>query len=97
MNAKQIKILLFLIIVCYFFYSIIIVQMNNKLVDLNSQVTDLEEQEKIIKSENDSMRLSIRSLLSMDNLNRIAQEKNFTTNKGRIVVLKLEDDKNQEK
>jgi cell division protein FtsL len=72
-------------------------QLNTKLIDLNSQVTDLQEQEKIITSETTSILSSIKSLLSMENLNKIAKEKNFTKNKGRIVVLKLENDQTEEK
>ena len=67
------------------------------MTHLNSQVTDLEEQHKIITSETTSILSSIKSLLSMENLNKIAKEKNFTKNKGRIVVLKLEDDQTEEK
>lgn len=96
MNGKQIIKLLILIAVCYFFYSLIIVQLNNKLEDLNFQLTDLVEQEQIIKNENDSILLNIRALLSMENLNKIAKEKNFTSNKGRIVVLNLENDQAKE-
>jgi len=97
MNGKQIKILVLLGIVCFFIYSVIMGQLNTKLIDLNSQVTDLQEQEKIITSETTSILSSIKSLLSMENLNKIAKEKNFTKNKGRIVVLKLEDDQTEEK
>lgn len=97
MNGKQIKILIFLSIICFFLYSVIMGQLNTKLIDLNSQVTDLQEQEKIITSETTSILSSIKSLLSMENLNKIAKEKNFTKNKGRIVVLKLENDQTEEK
>ncbi len=96
MNVKQIRWLLYLIVFCYFFCSIVFIQLETILIDLNEQVTDLKEQEQIIKSENDSILSSIRVLLSMNNLNRIAKEKNFTTNKGRIVVLKLENDQTKE-
>ena len=44
MNGKQIKILCVLIIICFFVYSVIMGHLNTKLVDLNSQVTDLKEQ-----------------------------------------------------
>lgn len=97
MNFKQIRWLLILIVICYFFYAIVIGQLNTILTHLNSQVTDLEEQHKIITSETTSILSSIKSLLSMENLNKIAKEKNFTKNKGRIVVLKLEDDQTEEK
>lgn len=96
MNGKQIKILFFLIIFCFFIYSIIMGQLNAKLIDLNSQLTDLEEQHKIITSENNSLLSNIKSLLSMENLNKIAKEQNFTSNKGRVVVLQLENDQNKE-
>ncbi|MBR3628245.1 MAG: hypothetical protein IKN42_05305 [Elusimicrobia bacterium] len=96
MNFKQIRTLVILGIICYFLYSITIVQLNTILIDLNSQLTDLKEQEQIIKSENSSILSNIKSLLSMENLNKIAKEKNFTSNKGRIVVLNIEDDQAKE-
>ena len=96
MNFKQIRWLLILIVICYFFYAIVIGQLNTILTHLNSQVTDLEEQHKIITSENNSLLSNIKSLLSMENLNKIAKEQNFTSNKGRIVVLQLENDQNKE-
>ena len=96
MNGKQIKILCVLIIICFFVYSVIMGHLNTKLVDLNSQVTDLKEQYEIIKSENNSLSSNIKSLLSMENLYKIAKEKNFTSNKGRIITLKLENDQIKE-
>lgn len=97
MNGKEKRILFITVILCVFIYCVAVAQLNNVLISLNVQVTDLDEQHKIILSENASIISSIKTLLSMDNLNRIAREKNFTSNKGRIVTLKLEDDQAEEK
>lgn len=94
MNAKQIKIIFVLILVCFIFYNIVIGQISNKLIDLNIQITELEENYKILKSKTNSTKSEIEALLSIRNLDDIAKEKKFNkpTKEQKIV---LKNDKNK--
>jgi hypothetical protein len=47
------------------------------MVLLDVQLTELEENYKILKNETDSIMESIGQLLSMNNLNKVAVEKNL--------------------
>ena len=90
MNAKQIKIIFLLIIICFIFYNIVTVQIRSKLIDLNIQITELEENYNIVKSKTDSIKGEIESLLSMKNLANIAKDKNLKkpTKEQKIILKK---------
>ncbi len=96
MNAKQIKIIFLLILGCFILYNIIIGQINSKLVDLNIQITELEENYNIVKSKTNSIKSEIEALLSIRNLDDIAKEKNFNKpTKEQKIVLKNDKDKTE--
>lgn len=88
MKQRIIAILIFSIIV-YIISSIILVQLRNTLVRLDSKVTELEATRNILESETASIKAEIETLLSMTNLKKIAEEKKFVKpSKEQIIHLK---------
>jgi cell division protein FtsL len=75
--SKKIFVFIVEVIVCILVYSFVISQIRSRMVLLDVQLTELEENYKILKNETDSIMESIGQLLSMNNLNKVAVEKNL--------------------
>jgi cell division protein FtsL len=96
MNGKQIKTIFILILFCFIFYFIVTGQINNNLTNLRIQITDLKENYDILENKSNSMKAEIKSLLSIKNLEKIAEEKNFNKpTKEQKIVLKNDKDKKE--
>ena len=63
--------------VCFILYSFIISQIRSKTVLLDIQMTELEEKHAILKNKTNFIMEEIGQLLSMNNLNKIAIERNL--------------------
>ena len=89
MNRKKISLILIVIAICGFFYFFIIGQINNKLVNLLIEKTNLEEEYAILQSESLSMQHEIEELSSFTSLHKVAERKNLKEpKKEQIIVLK---------
>ena len=75
--SKKIFIFIGELVVCFILYSFIISQIRSKTVSLDIQITKLEDEYSILKNETDSIMEVIGQLLSMNNLNKVAVEKNL--------------------
>ena len=75
--SKKFFILIVELIVCILIYSFIISQIRSKTILLDIQITELEEKYSILKNETDYTMEEIGKLLSMNNLNKIAVERNL--------------------
>ncbi len=75
--SKKIFIFIGELVVCFILYSFIISQIRSKIVSLDIQITKLEDEYSILKNETDSIMEVIGQLLSMNNLNKVAVEKNL--------------------
>ena len=75
--SKKFFILIVELIVCILIYSFIISQIRSKTILLDIQITELEEKYSILKNETDYIMEEIGQLLSMNNLNKIAIERNL--------------------
>lgn len=95
MNGKQTKTILLLILGCLIFYFIVMGQINNKLVDLDIQITDLSDDYKKLHNKNLSMVSDIAFLHSITNLKNIAKEKNMKEPVSEQIIV-LQNDKNKE-
>ncbi len=96
MNGKQIKTIFILILFCFIFYFIVTGQINNNLTNLRIQITDLKENYDILENKSNSMKAEIKSLLSIKNLEKIAEEKKFNKpTKEQKIVLKNDKDKKE--
>ena len=96
MNGKQIKTIFILILFCFIFYFIVTGQINNNLTNLRIQITDLKENYDILENKSNSMKAEIKSLLSIKNLEKIAEEKKFNKpTKEQKIVLKNDKDKTE--
>ena len=86
--SKKFFILIVELIVCILIYSFIISQIRSKTILLDIQITELEEKYSILKNETDYTMEEIGKLLSMNNLNKIAVERNLKSpTKEQIVEL----------
>ena len=86
--SKKFFILIVELIVCILIYSFIISQIRSKTILLDIQITELEEKYSISKNESDYTMEEIGKLLSMNNLNKIAVERNLKSpTKEQIVEL----------
>ena len=86
--SKKFFILIVELIVCILIYSFIISQIRSKTILLDIQITELEEKYSILKNETDYIMEEIGQLLSMNNLNKIAVERNLKSpTKEQIVEL----------
>lgn len=96
MNFRQLKTIFLLILACFIFYFIVIAQINNNLLGLQKEQTELEENYKIIESESNSIKAEIEALLSMKNLEKIAKEKNFSKpTKEQVIYIKNDKDQKE--
>ena len=75
--SKKIFIFIVELVVCILIYSFIISQIRSKTILLDIQITELEEKYSILKNETDYIMEEIGQLLSMNNLNKIAIERNL--------------------
>ncbi len=95
MNRKKVSLFFITVAICAFFYFFIIGQINNKLVNLLIEKTNLEEEYAILQSESLSMQDEIEKLSSFTSLHKVAEANNLKEpKKEQIIVLK--DDKNKE-
>lgn len=86
---KKISLLLIVTAICGFFYFFITVQINNSLVNLLIEKTNLEEQYEILQSESLSMQNEIEELSSFTSLHKFAEENNLKEpKKEQVIVLK---------
>ena len=86
--SKKFFILIVELIVCILIYSFIISQIRSKTILLDIKITELEEKYSILKNETDYTMEEIGKLLSMNNLNKIAVERNLKSpTKEQIVEL----------
>ena len=86
--SKKIFIFIVELVVCILIYSFIISQIRSKTILLDIQITELEEKYSILKNETDYIMEEIGQLLSMNNLNKIAVERNLKSpTKEQIVEL----------
>ncbi|MBQ3943089.1 MAG: hypothetical protein II669_02085 [Elusimicrobia bacterium] len=95
MNGKQTKTIIILILGCLIFYFIVMGQINNKLVNLEIQITDLNDDYKKLHNKNLSMVSEIAFLHSITNLKNIAKEKNLKEPTSDQIII-LQNDKNKE-
>lgn len=75
--SNKIFVFMVVLVVCTFVYSFVVSQIRSKTVLLDIQLTELEEKYAILKNETDSIMEEIGHLLSMNNLNKVAIEKNL--------------------
>lgn len=75
--SKKFFIFIVELVVCILIYSFIISQIRSKTILLDIQITELEEKYSILKNETDYIMEEIGQLLSMNNLNKIAIERNL--------------------
>ena len=75
--SKKIFIFIIDLVVCILTYSFIISQIRSKTILLDIQMTELEEKYSVLKNETDYTMEEIGRLLSMNNLNKIAVERNL--------------------
>ena len=86
--SKKIFIFIIDLVVCILTYSFIISQIRSKTILLDIQMTELEEKYSVLKNETDYTMEEIGKLLSMNNLNKIAVERNLKSpTKEQIVEL----------
>ena len=86
--SKKIFIFIIDLVVCILIYSFIISQIRSKTILLDIKITELEEKYSILKNETDYTMEEIGRLLSMNNLNKIAVERNLKSpTKAQIVEL----------
>ena len=86
--SKKIFIFIVELVVCILIYSFIISQIRSKTILLDIQITELEEKYSILKNETDYTMEETGKLLSMNNLNKIAVERNLKSpTKEQIVEL----------
>ncbi len=86
--SKKIFIFIVELVVCILIYSFIISQIRSKTILLDIQMTELEEKYSVLKNETDYTMEEIGRLLSMNNLNKIAVERNLKSpTKEQIVEL----------
>ena len=89
MNRKKVSLFFIVVAICAFFYFFIIGQINNKLVNLLIEKTNLEEEYAILQSESLSMQHEIEELSSFTSLHKVAERKNLKEpKKEQIIVLK---------
>lgn len=84
------KIFIFIIVFigCVIAYSLTISQIRSREVFLDKTATELEEKYAILENESNSIMEEIGSFVSMQNLNKIAKEKNLKKpNKEQIIEL----------
>lgn len=93
MNDKQIKKILLSIGLCIFIYFFSVIQLHNKVIQLSIDNDNLENTYNLLKEDTKYIKSEIEKLLSLNNLEDLAKEKNFKKPTKEQVVM-LANDKN---
>lgn len=75
---QRIVITIIFTIIVYIVSSIILIQLKNTLVGFDNKITDLRKEYDLLQSSTNSIKAEIESICSMQNLQKIAENKKFT-------------------